>query len=233
MISIKTNEEIKKLKECGHILSKMYAHIEKYIQPGIITKELDIIAEDFLLKHNTIPVQKGYNGFPSTLCISVNEEVIHGIPGKRTLKDGDIVSLDCTISFGGMLTDSAKSYPVGIIDSSLSELLKHTKNALYEGIKISKHNMRINDVGKSIEKYLSPYEYGIVEDFCGHGIGKEIHEEPSIPNYYSRLNGRRLKENMVITIEPMITIGSGVVNTLEDGWTVVTEDKSYAAHFEM
>ncbi len=237
MIYIKSDKDIITLRKCGTVLAKMYEHIEPYIQPGISAIELDKIAESFILDNGTIPVQKGYKGFPATrfpatLCVSRNEEVIHGIPGNKIIKEGDIVSLDCTIGLDGLLTDSAKTYPVGKVKKEYQLLIERTETALYKGIEVSKHNMRINDIGKSIEKYISTFGYGIVRDYCGHGIGANIHEEPAIPNYYSILNRRRLKENMVFTIEPMINIGSHEVDVLDDEWTVVTSDKSYSCHFE-
>lgn len=210
----------------------MYKHIEPYIQPGITTEELDKIAESFILKNNAVPVQKGYQGFPATLCVSINEEVIHGIPGKRRLKNGDLVSVDCTIGLNGLLTDSAKTFPVGKISKEHQLLLNRTEKALYKGIGVSKHNMRVNDIGKVIEEYITPFNYGIVEDYCGHGIGYKIHEDPIIPNYYSNKYRQRLKENMIFTIEPMINMGSHPVRVLDDEWTVVTSDNSYSCHFE-
>ncbi len=232
MIYIKSENDIKTMRKCGTILAKMYEHIEPYIQPGIQTVELDKIAESFILDKGTIPVQKGYEGFPSALCISINEEVIHGIPGNRIIKDGDIVSVDCTIGLDGLLTDSAKTYSVGKVKKEYKLLIERTEIALYKGIEVCKNNMRINDIGRAIENYITPFGYGIVRDYSGHGIGANIHEDPAIPNNYSIYNRRRLKENMVFTIEPMINMGSHAVDVLDDEWTVVTSDESYSSHFE-
>ena len=232
MISIKNQDEIKKLRECGIILASLYQHLEPYVQEGITTGELDRIAEDYILGKGCVPVQKGYYGFPATLCVSVNEEVIHGIPGKRKLKEGDLVGIDCTISKDSLLTDSAKTFPVGKISSDDRLLMERTAKALEVGISVAEHNMRSSDIGKAIESFLKPFGYGIVRDYCGHGIGYEIHEEPTILHYYSRRYSRRLKAGMVFTIEPMINRGTHKVEVLEDEWTVVTADGQKSCHFE-
>ena len=232
MIYIKSQDEIKKLRKCGIILASLFEHLEPYIQEGITTSELDSIAESYILSKGCIPVQKGYSGFPATLCVSVNEEVIHGIPGKKKLKKGDLVGIDCTISKDNLMTDSARTFPVGKISPDDQKLLERTAKALDVGISVSKHNMRISDIGKAIEEYLKPYNYGIVRDYCGHGVGYNIHEEPTILHYYSRRYNNRLKEGTVFTIEPMINAGTHEVDVLDDGWTVVSADASNSCHFE-
>ena len=232
MIYIKSDDEIKVMRECGSILDRMYKYLEPYVQPGITELELDSLAESYLKKYGAIPEQKGYKGFPSTLCVSINEQVIHGIPGKRKLKDGDLASLDCTISIKGLMTDSARTFAVGKVDNKLRLLMERTEKALYKGIDAIHSGLRVNEIGRTIEDYLKPFQYGIVRDYCGHGVGYEIHEEPTILNYYSTRYRQRLKENMVITVEPMINLGTSDVSVLEDKWTVVTTDKSPSCHFE-
>lgn len=232
MIYIKSDDEIKIMRECGTVLAKMYDYLEPFVQPGITGVELDRLAEDFLVKNGAVPEQKGYKGFPSTLCVSVNEQVIHGIPSKRKLKEGDIAGLDCTISIKGLMTDSAKTFAVGKIDRKLQKLMDSTEKALYLGIDTVHPGMRVNEIGRAVEEYIKPLGYGIVKDFCGHGVGYEIHEEPTVVNYSTSRYRQRLKENMVITIEPMINMGTGDVRVLDDGWTVETMDRSYSCHFE-
>ena len=232
MISVKSQDEIRKMRECGIILASLFEYLEPYVQEGMTTKELDRMAEGYILGKGCVPVQKGYCGFPATLCISVNEEVIHGIPGKRKLKAGDLVGIDCTIGKDKLLTDSARTFPVGEISPEDRKLMERTAKALEAGISVAKHNMRAWDIGKAIEEYLEPYGYGIVRDYCGHGIGYSIHEDPTILHYHSRRHGRRLKEGMVFTIEPMINGGTWEVEVLDDEWTVVTADSSKSCHFE-
>ncbi|MBI9099167.1 MAG: type I methionyl aminopeptidase [Spirochaetaceae bacterium] len=232
MIYIKSDDEIQVMRECGTLLALMYDYLEPYVQPGISGLELDKLAENFLLKNNAVPEQKGYKGFPSTLCVSINEQVIHGIPSKRKLKEGDIVGLDCTISLKGLMTDSARTFAVGTIGKKEKLLLERTEKALYLGIDTVHSGMRVNEIGRVIEEYIKSFEYGIVRDFCGHGVGYDIHEEPTVLNYYSSRYRQRLKENMVITIEPMINLGRDDVRVLSDDWTVETIDKQPSCHFE-
>lgn len=232
MIFIKSDEEIKVLRECGTLIAEMYDYLAPYVQPGISELELDKLAEDFIKKNGAIPVQKGYKGFPSTLCVSVNEQVIHGIPSKRTLQEGDLASLDCTISLKGLMTDSARTFPVGKIEKKHKLLMERTEKSLYLGIDAVHGGVRVNEIGKAVEDYIKPFGYGIVRDYCGHGVGYELHEEPTVLNYYSTRYRQRLKENMVITVEPMINLGSDYVKVLGDQWTVETEDKKVSCHFE-
>lgn len=232
MIYIKSNDEIRVMRECGTLLAEMYNYLEPYVQPGITELELDKLAEDFILKNGAIPEQKGYHGFPATLCISNNEQVIHGIPSRKVLKEGDIVGLDCTISIKGLMTDSARTYAVGKIDKKKQLLMERTEKSLYLGIEAIKAGGRVNDIGRAVEKYINQFGYGIVRDYCGHGVGYEIHEEPTVLNYYSTRYRNRLKENMVLTVEPMINMGTYSVDVLEDGWTVITADNMPSCHFE-
>jgi len=232
MIYIKSDDEIKVMRECGTLLAEMYDYLAPYVSPGISPLELDKLAENFIIKNGAVPEQKGYKGYPSTLCVSINEQVIHGIPSKRKLKEGDLASLDCTISLKGLMTDSAKSFAVGKIDKKLQLLMERTEKSLYLGIDAVHGGMRVNEIGRVIEEYISPFGYGIVKDFCGHGVGYDIHEEPTVLNYFSTRYRQRLKENMVITIEPMINLGTDDVKVLDDGWTVETTDKKHSCHFE-
>lgn len=232
MIYIKSDDEIKVMKECGTLLAEMYDYLTPYVQPGISELELDKLAEDFIIKNGAIPEQKGYKGFPSTLCVSINEQVIHGIPSKRKLKEGDLASLDCTISLKGLMTDSARTFTVGKVDKKLLSLMERTEKSLYLGIDAVQGGIRVNEIGRVIEGYLKPFGYGIVKDYCGHGVGYDIHEEPTVLNYYSTRYRQRLKENMVITVEPMINLGTDDVKVLDDGWTVVTTDRKPSCHFE-
>ncbi|MBN2658603.1 MAG: type I methionyl aminopeptidase [Spirochaetales bacterium] len=232
MIYVKSDDEIKIMRECGTLLAEMYEYLEPYVKPGITGLELDKLAEDFIIRNKAVPEQKGYHGYPATLCISTNEQVIHGIPSRKKLEEGDIVGLDCTISIKGLMTDSARTFAVGTIDKKKQKLMERTEKSLYIGIDAVKAGGRVNDIGRAVEDYINQFGYGIVRDFCGHGVGYEIHEEPTVLNYYSTRYRNRLKENMVITVEPMINMGTYEVNVLGDGWTVETADKKPSCHFE-
>ncbi len=232
MIHIKTQEEIKQIKECGLISSKLFKYIKKFIKPGISTKELDKICEDFIRKNNAVPSFKGYQGFPSSVCISVNEEIIHGIPCKRKLKQGDILGIDVGILKNGLISDSAYTFKVGNVSSEIQELLDRTEMSLYLGISKIKNDTQINNVSGAIYDYVTKFGYGVVKNYCGHGVGYKNHEDPEIPNYRFTKGKRRLKTGMVIALEPMINLGDDYTHELDDGWTVVTVDGEYSAHFE-
>lgn len=232
MIYIKSDDEIRIMRECGTLLAEMYEYLEPYVAPGITGLELDRLAEDFIRKNGAVPEQKGYRGYPATLCISVNEQVIHGIPSKSRLEEGDLAGLDCTISIKGLMTDSARTFAVGNIDKKKRNLMERTEKSLYIGIDAVRAGGRVNDIGKAVEDYISQFGYGIVRDFCGHGVGYEIHEEPTVLNYFSTRYRNRLKENMVLTVEPMINMGTHEVKVLDDRWTVVTLDGMASCHFE-
>jgi len=232
MISIKSKDEIERIRECGIISANLFKYLIDYIKPGITTKELDKISEDFIRKNNAIPSFKGYSGFPSSICASVNEEVIHGIPCNRKLKEGDIVGIDVGILKNGLISDSAYTFPVGSISKELQLLLQRTEKALYNAISNVYNNTEINNIGGSVEDYIKQFNYGIVRDYCGHGVGYKNHEDPEIPNYRYPRGKRKLKTNTIIAIEPMINLGSPGTFVLDDGWTVVTIDGMFSAHFE-
>jgi len=232
MITIKTKDEIERIRECGIIAEALFDYLEMYIQSGITTKELDRISEAFIKKHGAIPSFKGYQDFPSSICASVNEEVIHGIPCNRKLKDGDIVGIDVGVLKNGMISDSALTYKVGMVSKENEELMKKTEIALYKGIAQVKEGNEINAIGGTIDTYVTKQGYHVIKEYCGHGVGYQNHEEPEVPNYKYKLGSRKLKEGMVIAIEPMTTFGSGKTYVLDDGWTVVTKENKMSAHYE-
>lgn len=232
MISIKSSREIELMRQAGLLVSKMHQFIKPYIKEGITTKELDSLCEDFIIKNNGVPTCKGYEGYPATLCTSVNDTVVHGIPNNYKLKNGDIITIDVVIGYKGYQGDAAWTYAVGEISDDNKYLMMHTEEALYEGIKMVKPGNRIGDVSNSIERCAKKYNLGIVRELCGHGIGNEMHEDPDVPNYGVANTGPLLKEGMVICIEPMLTMGSERIYLMDDNWTVKTVKKVNAAHYE-
>ncbi|AFI30890.1 type I methionyl aminopeptidase [Borrelia crocidurae] len=232
-LRLKSREEIEKIKASGRLLAQTFLEIEKNIAPGINTKTLDFIASDFITKNGGKSAFKGYNGFKGTICVSINEEVIHGIPGSRMLKNGDVISIDCGVVLDGFYSDMAKTFKVGRVSSQVSRLLKITEAALYKGIDEMKVGNRILDISKAIENYIKPFKFGIVREYTGHGVGFSLHEEPSIPNYYDPFfKNIEIQEGMVLAIEPMVNLGSHKVSLKSDGWTVFASDFSFSAHFE-
>ena len=232
MITIKSEREIELMRKAGYLVSLMHQFIKPYIKEGITTRELDQLCEDFILKNDAVPSCKGYQGFPATLCTSVNDEVVHGIPSDRVLKNGDIITIDVVIGYKGYQGDAAWTYAVGDIDDDKKYLMKHTEQSLYEGLRMVKPGNRIGDISHAVEEYATSHNLGVVHELCGHGIGKDMHEDPEVPNYGIPNTGPRLKPGMVICIEPMLTFGKRYVSLLEDDWTVITEDGSPAAHYE-
>ena len=232
MITIKSKDEIELMRKAGYLVSLTHQYLKPFIKPGITTKKLDTLAEKFIREHDGIPTCKGYEGFPATLCVSVNDEVVHGIPGKRKLKNGDIVTIDMVIGYHGYQGDAAWTYAVGDISEEKKYLMKHTEQALYEGIKQVKPGNRIGDISHAVEEYAKKYHLGVVKELVGHGIGMEMHEDPDVPNYGKEKTGTKLKPGMVICIEPMLNLGSAAVGILDDDWTIVTEDGSPSAHYE-
>ncbi|WP_018344540.1 type I methionyl aminopeptidase [Cytophaga aurantiaca] len=232
VIHYKSNEELDIIRESGIILGKAHAEIAKIIRPGVKTKELDKIAYQFIADNGGIPSFKGYNGFPSTLCISVNEIVVHGLPSEYELKDGDIISVDCGVKYKGFHSDSAYTYPVGNVKEEVLKLLRVTKESLYKGIEQAVVGNRIGDIGFSIQTFVEKEGYSVVRELVGHGLGKNLHEKPEVPNYGNRGKGLKLEENLVIAIEPMINLGKKNVIQENDGWTIRTSDKMPSAHFE-
>lgn len=231
-IFLKSDEEVEIIKRNGEILGKCHAEVARMLQPGITTKELDRIAEEFIKDNQAKPSFKGYGGFPASLCISLNEVVVHGIPSNRELKEGDIISIDCGVYKNGLHADSAFTYQIGEIDSKVADLLTRTKESLYLGVEQVKPNNRIGDISFAVQNYVEKFGYGVVRELVGHGVGKKLHEGPEVPNYGKRGKGPKLVEGMVIAIEPMITLGKRFVIQEKDGWTIRTEDKKPAAHFE-
>ena len=240
MVTIKSQKEIEKMKEACRITALVYDEIEKYIKPGITTMDLDNFAEKIIREHGGIPAQKGYPSgekgvpaFPGTLCISINDEIIHGIPSKRTIiKDGDVVSVDLVVYKNGFHGDAARTYIVGKTSPEKQRLVDITKQAFFEGIKYARKGNRIGDISHAIGEYVKSQGYSVVREFEGHGIGKEMHEEPEIPNYGKAGRGIRLEPGMTLAIEPMVIQGKPDIWELEDGWTIVTQDGSLAAHYE-
>ncbi len=232
MITIKDKREIELMRHAGLLVSKMHKFIKPYIKEGITTKELDKLCYDFIKKNDAVPSCLGYEGYPATLCTSVNDTVVHGIPGNEKLKNGDIITIDVVIGYKGYQGDAAWTYSVGEIDDEKKYLLEHTKEALYEGIKMVKPGNRIGDISNAVELCANKYNLGIVKELCGHGIGLDMHEDPDVPNYGEKGKGPRLKEGMIICIEPMLNLGSADIYMKDDNWTIKTIDKRPSAHFE-
>ena len=232
MITIKSEKEIELMRKAGKLVSQTHNYLRPFIKPGITTKELDELAEKFIIEQGGVPSCKGYEGFPATLCISINDEVVHGIPGKRKLQNGDIVTIDMVIGYHGYQGDAAWTYEVGTISKEKKYLMEHTEKSLYEGLKQVKPGNRIGDISHAIEIYATKHKLGIVKELVGHGIGTNMHESPDIPNYGLSNTGPLLKEGMTICIEPMLTLGSPDIGILEDDWTIVTQDGLPAAHYE-
>lgn len=232
MISIKSEYEIELMRKAGEIVGNTHRYLMNYIKPGITTKELDDLAYDFILKSDATPSFKGLYGFPGTICISINDEVVHGIPGKRKLKNGDIVTLDIGACYKGYHGDSAWTYPVGKISPKREKLLKQTEASLYEGLSVIKDGVHLGDVSNRIEEYANKCNLSVVKELVGHGIGNKVHEKPDVPNYGKKNTGPILREGMTIAVEPMLNMGSEAVAMLDDDWTVVTMDGLPSAHFE-
>ncbi len=232
MIDYKTEEEIIIQKESSLLVGKTLAEVAKLIRPGVTTLELDKIAEEFIRDNNAIPGFKDYNGFPNTLCTSVNEQVVHGIPNNKPLKEGDIVSVDCGVLMNEFYGDSAYTFAVGEVNAEIQQLLDVTKQSLMLGLEKAIVGNRIGDIGYTIQKYSESFGYGVVRELVGHGLGRSLHESPEVPNYGRRKSGLKLKEGLVLAIEPMINMGVKEVKQLKDGWTIVTADGKPSAHFE-
>jgi methionyl aminopeptidase len=232
MINYKTPEEVHIIKESADILGRAHGEVSKYVKEGVKTSFLDKIAEEFIRDNNAVPSFKGYNGFPSALCISVNEVVVHGFPSDYELKDGDIISVDCGVFHQGFHSDSAYTYPIGEVPPSVLELLKATKDSLYLGIEKAVFGNRLGDVGNSIQRFVEAKGYTVVRELVGHGIGRNLHESPEVPNYGKKGSGPLLKAGMVIAIEPMVNLGTRNIVQERDGWTIRTADRKPSAHYE-
>lgn len=231
-IFLKSEQEIDLIKESADVLGKAHAEVAKWIKPGTTTAFLDKIAEEYILDSGGKPSFKGYNNFPASLCISLNETVVHGFPSSYQLRDGDVISIDCGVKLNGFHSDSAYTYPIGEVRPEVMLLLKRTKQSLYLGIEQAKEGMRVGDIGHAVQSFVEKYGYGVVRELVGHGVGRDLHESPEVPNYGKRGQGPRLKTGMVIAIEPMITLGKKDVVQEKDGWTIRTSDRKPAAHFE-
>ncbi|MEM1135842.1 MAG: type I methionyl aminopeptidase [Bacteroidota bacterium] len=232
MIYYKTLEEISAIKESALLLGKAHGEVAKRVKSGISTKELDKVAEEYIKDNGAKPSFLGYNGFPASLCISVNEVVVHGIPSSYTLKEGDIVSIDCGVYFNNFHADSAFTYSVGEVDKHTKLLLEVTKSSLYKGIEAMNNGSRIGDISFAIQHYAESNGFSIVRELVGHGVGKKLHEKPDVPNFGKRGRGSKLENGLVIAIEPMINMGNKNIIQERDGWTIRTKDKKPSAHFE-
>lgn len=231
-ITIKSDRDIEKMKVAGHVVSVCHQRIESAIAPGVTTGELDEIVVDTLKEHNALASFLGYNGFPASICASVNEEIVHGFPGKRVLQDGDIIAVDIGAIVNGWHGDSAWTYGIGQPSAEAEQLLKDTEQALYAGVAAARPGNRLGAIGFAIEQYAGPRGYGIVRGYGGHGIGRRMHEDPHVPNFGSANYGPVLRKGMTLAIEPMLNIGTEDTQVLSDDWTVVTTDGSLSAHFE-
>jgi len=232
MIIIKSSREVEQLKRSNAIVAEVFEKLKGMISPGVTTKKLDEVAEEYILSKGARPAFKGYKGFPATLCISINEEVVHGIPSQRRLKEGDIVSLDVGVNFVGYFGDAALTLPVGEIDPEAKRLIDVTEKALAFGIEKAKIGNRLFDISYAIQRWVESHGFSVVRDFVGHGIGRDLHEEPQVPNFGAPHQGPRLEKGMVFALEPMVNEGTHEVKVLSDGWTVVTADGKCSAHFE-
>ncbi|PMC34144.1 type I methionyl aminopeptidase [Bacillus sp. UMB0899] len=232
MIICKTQRELDIMREAGRIVALTHKELKKHIKPGITTKELDAIAEKFIRANDAIPSFKGYNGFRGSICASVNEELVHGIPGDRVLNEGDIISIDIGAKYNGYHGDSAWTYAVGEISDEAQKLLDVTEQSLFKGLEEAKAGVRLSNISHAIQTYVEQHDFSVVREYVGHGVGQDLHEDPQIPHYGPPNKGPRLKPGMVLAIEPMVNSGTRYVKTLADDWTVVTVDGKYCAHFE-
>lgn len=229
---IKSGEEIELLKIAGQIVGDTHNYLKQFIKPGITTKELDKLAYDYIISRDATPSFLNYEGYPASICTSVNEEVVHGIPSDRVLQEGDIISIDIGACYKGYHGDSAWSYPVGNISEEKKYLLEHTEKSLYEGLSVIKPGMKIGDIGYAIEQYALKHKLGVVKELVGHGVGKHLHESPDVPNYGRKNTGMTLRKGMVIAVEPMLNLGTADIYILDDDWTIITADDKPSAHFE-
>lgn len=231
MISIKSEREIQLMRQAGKYNQLTFREVEKYLKPGVTTKKLDKVIHDFIIKNGCVPSCLGYEGYPASVCISINDEVVHGIPSKRVIQDGDIVSIDLVLSYKGYHADATRTYIIGEVDERVKKLVEDTKNAFYAGVAVVKEGSRIRDISRAIESYAHAHHLSVVEELVGHGIGTSMHEDPEVPNFDTN-DMTRLKAGMTIAIEPMLNLGSKDVYVLDDGWTVKTVDHEYSSHYE-
>ena len=232
MIILKTDNQIELMREAGKIVADTHEVLRRAIIPGISTLELDKIAENNIRKYNAVPSFKGYGGFPASICASINEEVVHGIPSNKTVSEGDIISIDIGAYYKGYHGDAAKTHAVGVISEEDRKLIEVTRESFYEGLKFAKVGYRLSDISHAIQAHIQKHNFSVVRTYAGHGVGKRLHEDPEILNYGPPGKGPRLKKGMVLAIEPMVNIGSCHVFSLANGWTAVTADRKKSAHFE-
>lgn len=232
MIIIKTDMEIEYMRRAGKLVGETLARLEEVVKPGITTAEIDRIAEEFILKNNAKPSFKGYQGFPASICASVNEEVVHGFPSNRVLQEGDIISVDCGAILNGYQGDAARTIAVGKVSDDAQKLIDVTKESFFKGVEHAKVGNRLTDISSAVQVYVESFGYSVVRDFVGHGIGRDMHEDPEVPNFGRPGRGPKLSHGMVLAIEPMVNIGKYYVRVKPNGWTVVTEDGSLSAHYE-
>jgi methionyl aminopeptidase len=232
MVILRTPAEIEQMRRAGSLVGQVLEKLREHVAPGVSTRELDAIAENMIRSRGGVPSFKGYRGYPASICASVNNEIIHGIPGDRMLVDGDIVSIDCGAMLGGYHGDAAMTFPVGDVSAEAEKLMTVTREALNAGIAMARPKMRLGDVGNAIQRYVEANGFSVVRDFVGHGIGRHMHEDPQIPNFGPAGMGMRLRTGMVLAIEPMVNAGVHEVVVMDDGWTACTRDGSLSAHFE-
>lgn len=232
MISIKSDREVELLRIAGEIVGDTHHYLEPYIQPGITTGELDKLAYDYIISRDATPSFKGYDGFPGTICASINDEVVHGIPSNRKLREGDIISIDIGACYKGYHGDSAWTYPVGKVSSKKLYLMEHTEKSLFEGLSVIREGAHVGDIGYAVETYAKAHKLSVIRELVGHGVGTDVHEQPDVPNYGKQHTGPVLKAGMVIAVEPMLNLGSRNIFILDDDWTIVTADGLPSAHFE-
>lgn len=232
MVSIKSEHEIAYMRTANRIVRDCLDMLEEKIKPGMTTKQLDRLAHDFIRKSDAVPSFLGYGGFPASICTSIDEQVVHGIPGERVIREGDIVSVDCGAIYRGYNGDAARTFGIGDIGPEKAQLIQVTKQSFFEGCKVLKDGARLGDLGYAIQSYCEGFGYGVVRALVGHGIGKDMHEDPEVPNYGKAGHGLRLRAGMTIAIEPMINLGTWDVEMLDDGWTIVTKDGKPSAHYE-
>jgi len=232
MIKYKSAEEIAAIRQAGRILRQALNLVAEHCRPGVRTEEMDSLAEDYIRSQGGVPTFKGYRGFPGSLCISVNEEVVHGIPGRRRIQDGDLVSIDCGVTLDGFVSDSATTLAVGEVAPELRQLMDVTREALHLGIDQARPGNFIRDISKAVQDHVEKHGFSVVRDLVGHGVGRSMHEEPQVPNFVGSKKGPRIQPGLVIAIEPMVNLGRCDVVVLEDRWTIVTKDRLPSAHFE-
>lgn len=231
MISIKSDREINLMREAGKYNQLTFREVEKYLKPGVTTKKLDEVVHDFIIRNGCVPSTLGYEGYPASVCISINDEVVHGIPGKRVIKDGDIVKVDLVLSYKGYHADATRCYIIGDVSQEVKDLVENTKQAFYAGVSVVKEGARIRDISRAVEDYAHSHGLSVVEELVGHGIGSAMHEDPDVPNFDTN-NMTRLKAGMTIAIEPMLNLGTKEVYMEDDDWTIKTMDGKPSAHYE-